>query len=327
MIVLMLLAVMVSIVATTSGYLFIEFDRMMNRAHYQKSYWYSIGAESLAKAIIKKSYRDSKTVNLSQPWAYSESVYFLDYGKIKGRMLDKQACFNLNALSIDRHKGNIVDKPYLVIIFQTLLKELDVDSYQAEVIADSVWEFLDKDSRVNSPTGVEDSQYKALFPAYVTPNNFIVDASELRSVYQVSGEIMEKIFFFVCALPSSDFRLNINTITTEQAKLLSAIFISQLTEFDAIDLIENRPINGWSSVNKFMSEIKVLSIDESVREQAKKYLGVDSAYFELDAEVLVEKSRIRIRSLLFSHNRDTVTVVRRRFGGISERVLNRSTGE
>ncbi|MGR5469707.1 type II secretion system minor pseudopilin GspK, partial [Vibrio astriarenae] len=46
--------------------------------------------------------------------------------------------------------------------------------------------------------------------------------------------------------------------------------------------------------------------------------------FELDAQVLVDESRVRIRSLLQSTNRETVTVVRRRFGGISERVSDRS---
>lgn len=61
------------------------------------------------------------------------------------------------------------------------------------------------------------------------------------------------------------------------------------------------------------------------QQKAKAYLTVDSAYFELDAEVLVEQSRVRIRTLFYSSNRETVTVVRRRFGGISERVSDRST--
>ncbi|MGL5110186.1 MAG: type II secretion system minor pseudopilin GspK, partial [Vibrio ordalii] len=52
--------------------------------------------------------------------------------------------------------------------------------------------------------------------------------------------------------------------------------------------------------------------------------AVDSAYFELDAQILVDDSRVRIRSLLFSDNRETATVIRRRFGGISERVSDRS---
>ena len=40
--------------------------------------------------------------------------------------------------------------------------------------------------------------------------------------------------------------------------------------------------------------------------------------------VLVDNSRVRLRSLLFSDDKKTATVVRRRFGGIGERVSNRS---
>ncbi|QSA19708.1 general secretion pathway protein GspK, partial [Vibrio furnissii] len=51
---------------------------------------------------------------------------------------------------------------------------------------------------------------------------------------------------------------------------------------------------------------------------------VDSQYFELDAQVKVDESRVRVRSLFFSSNKETATVIRRRFGGISERVSDRS---
>lgn len=67
-----------------------------------------------------------------------------------------------------------------------------------------------------------------------------------------------------------------------------------------------------------------MGVDESVREQARGYLSIDSHYFELDANIQVEQSRVRIRSLFFSSNLETATVIRRRFGGISERVSDRS---
>ncbi|WP_299687037.1 type II secretion system minor pseudopilin GspK [uncultured Vibrio sp.] len=323
-IILMLLAIMATIAGSMFERLFTQFKRVGNQLNYQQAYWYSIGVEALVQDGIRQSYKDSDTVNLSQPWALEEQVFPLDYGQVSGRIVDAQACFNLNALA-----GVAVDSgsqtPYLVSVWQTLLENQDVDSYQAEVIANSSWEFVDSDSRTTSSVGVEDSTYEAMKPAYLTANGLIADESELRAVYQVTGEVMNKVRPFVCALPSDDFRLNVNTLSELQAPLLEAMFAPDLSESDAQQLINQRPFDGWESVDTFMAESAIAGVNPEVSNKAKAYLTVDSAYFELDAEVLVEQSRVRIRTLFYSSNRETVTVVRRRFGGISERVSDRST--
>jgi len=324
-IVLLLLAIMVSIAATMSERMFTQFQRASHQVNYQQAYWYSLGAESLATVAIEQSYKDSDTINLSQVWALEEQTYPLDYGQLTGRIWDKQACFNLNVLgSVEGNlSGN--SKPYLMRVWQTLLEELEVDSYKAEVIADSTREYIDKDNQVQSVYGVEDSYYESMSPSYMTANSLISDSSELRAIQQVSGDVMLKVEPYVCALPYDDWRLNINTLQPEQAKLLVAMFSPSLSESNALAVLENRPFDGWNSVDAFLSEPQIAGAGESVIDQAKGYLTVDSQYFELDVQVLVEEARVRIRSLFYSDNRETATVVRRRFGGISERVSDRST--
>ena len=323
-VILMLLAIMATIAGSMSERLFTQFKRVGNQLNYQQAYWYSIGIEALAKVGIEQSYKDSDTINLSQPWALEEQVYPLDYGQVVGHIRDGQACLNLNALkSVASTTDNT--SPYLVSVWQTLLENLEVDSYQAEVIANSTWEFVDEDTRSVSSVGVEDSTYEAMKPSYLAANGLIADESELRAVYQVRGEVMDKVRPYVCALPSDDWRLNVNTLSVKQAPLLEAMFAPNLSESDAKALIENRPFDGWDSIDDFLAESNLSSVSADVTKKAKGYLAVDSSYFELDAEVLVEKSRVRIRTLFYSSNRETVTVVRRRFGGISERVSDRST--
>ncbi|EGR0265288.1 general secretion pathway protein GspK [Vibrio alginolyticus] len=323
-IVLMLLTIMATVAASMSERLFLQFQRGANQINYQQAYWYSLGVEALAKVGIEQSYKDTDTINMSQPWAIKEQVYPLDYGQAAGRIRDKQACFNLNVLSRVQPTGQQITRPYLVNVLQRLLEELDVEPYQAEIIADSTWEYIDADDSVRSTTGVEDSTYEAMKPSYLASNGWMADASELRAVYQVSGEIFQKLEPLVCALPSDDWRLNVNTIDVEQAPILVAMFSPNLSSSDAIQLIEKRPFDGWDSIDEFLAESEMAGLSEDVKKNAKGYLGVDSAFFELDAQVLVDESRVRIRSLLQSTNRETVTVVRRRFGGISERVSDRS---
>lgn len=126
---------------------------------------------------------------------------------------------------------------------------------------------------------------------------------------------MNKALPYVCALPTDQWRLNVNTLPAEQAALLAAMFSPTLSPESAKTLLEGRPFDGWASVDDFLAQSALTGVDNAVREEAKKYLSVDSHYFELDAQVLVDTSRVRIRSLFYSNDKKTATVIRRRFGG------------
>ncbi len=324
-VVLLILAVMVSIAATMTERLFVNYTRAENRISHQQAYWYSIGIEALAKYGIQQSYEDSDTINTSQPWALKEQVFPLDYGTASGKITDKQACFNINVLGKEKQQVNSTSKPYLVAVFQRMLEELEIENYQAEVITDSTWEFLDKNTTSSTNYGVEDSFYEALHPAYITPNGMISDSTELRAVHQMDSGVMEKIGPVVCALPWDDWRLNVNTINEAGSVILVAMFSPLLSASDASSLIENRPYDGWASVDDFLAERQIATIDATIKDKANGYLTTDSHYFELDAQVMVNESRVRIRSLLFSKDKKDVSVIRRRFGGVIERVSDRST--
>ncbi|RTZ14594.1 general secretion pathway protein GspK [Vibrio aquaticus] len=324
-IILLLLAVMVSIAATMADRLFSQFKRATNQINYQQAYWYTLGAEALAKVGIEQSFKDSETINLSQPWALEEQTYPLDFGTLTGRLVDKQACFNINALAGVEAVAGSNQEPYLVATFQHLLEELEVENYQAETIAHSLWEFVDSNNSVNSASGVEDGFYESMSPAYMTANSLLADASEMRAIQQVSGDVVNKVRPYICALPAADLRLNVNTIAPDQAALLVALFHPTLGLDKAKKVLENRPFDGWASVDDFLQEQQFSAITDEQKKQAKGYLSITTAYFELDAELLVGDSRMRVRSLLFSENKETATVIRRRFGGIGERVSDRST--
>lgn len=317
-VIMLILAVMVSIAATMSERLFLNFTRAENRLSHQQAYWYSIGVEALAIYGIKESYDDGDTINMGQPWALKEQVFPLDYGEASGKIRDKQACFNVNVFSTLKSENGTEVKPFLVNVFQSMLDELEVDNYQAEVIAESVWEYLDADDNTATSSGVEDSTYESLQPAYLAANSMLADSTELRAVYQLDQNVMNAIDSIVCAIPTNEFRLNVNTVDENGAVILSALFSPQLSVSDAKALIKNRPFDGWENVTDFLAESEIASFEQSVKDKVKGYLSVDSQYFELDAQVIVNESRVRIRSLLYSKDKKDVAVIRRRFGGISE---------
>ncbi|MGO1295686.1 MAG: type II secretion system minor pseudopilin GspK [Vibrio sp.] len=333
-VILLIVAIMVSLAATMSARMFTQFQRATHQINYQQAYWYSIGVEGLATSLLKQTRKkDSKTINLSQVWAIKDRTFPLDYGSVSGQIYDKQACFNLNVFSGLVSAPGVAVSPYPAQVFTNLLQYLNVESNKAGVITDSLWEFVDTNDTVNTTYGMEDSYYDSLSPAYLPPNGMMVDSSELRAVQGVSGKVMEQLKPYVCAIPTAEWKLNINTITQKQALLLVAMFSPNLTEADAKALIKNRPKKGWSSVADFMSEPQLARSSQSNRQSnapnaatnANQYLTVSSHYFELDAQVLVDKSRVRVRSLIHNEDKSNATVIRRRYGGISERIFDRST--
>lgn len=319
-VVLLLLSLMTLLAVQMSERLQFNFYRVENQIQNQQAYWYALGMEELGKIAIQQGIDDSDTVNLSQAWATQGQRYPLEGGEAIGDIVDRQACFNLNALSGLKPDAGSTKKPFLVGYLQSLLEEQDVDSYEAEVIADSSWEFVDSDDVVNSSFGAGDSTYEGFRPPYLPPQGLMADVSEFRAVNGVTAQIYNKLKPLLCAIPTTDMVLNVNTLYEHQAALLVGLFAPELSLSDAQKLIADRPYDGWQDVNDFVAEAAIARVGADVQKRAKDYLAVSSNYFQLDTEILVDRSRVRLVALLKRDGQEKVTVIRRRYGGISERI-------
>ncbi|WP_158262709.1 type II secretion system minor pseudopilin GspK [Photobacterium sanctipauli] len=324
-VVLLLLALMTLLAVQMSERLHLSFYRAENQLQNQQAFWFAQGMEELGKVAIKQGIDDSDTVNLSQAWATQGQRYPLDGGEAVGNILDRQACFNINALSGLQPLTDRTNKPYLVKVLQATLEEAGVESYDAEVVADSSWEYVDPDEAVHAPFGAGDSTYEGFRPPYLPPRDWMVDISELRAVNGVSADIFNRVKYLVCAIPTNTLAVNVNTLYEHQAALLVGLFTPRLSLSDAQRIINERPYDGWDSVDDFLAESALGGVDADVKEQAKAHLAVSSDYFQLDTEVLVDRSRVRLVSLLKRDGENKVTVVRRRYGGISERISDNQT--
>ncbi|KAE8176282.1 MULTISPECIES: type II secretion system minor pseudopilin GspK [Photobacterium] len=328
-VVLLLVALMSLLAVQMTERLQLNFHRVQNQVEHQQSYWYSLGIEALASQALKQSLKDSKTVNLTQAWAVGEQSYPLDSNAvISGNLTDKQTCFNLNAFKNIKAGAGSSKQPFLVTYLQNILTESGVDDYEAEVIADSSWEFVDDNTTVESAYGAEDSTYESFQPPYVTANDWLADGSEFRAINGVSDKIYQQVKGLICALPTDDMLLNVNTITEKNAVLLSALFAPSLSLQDAQKIIIERDKKHtvWDSVADFMKLVPqpptqdADSGKDKTTNTMEKYLTVTSHYFSLDAEIKVDRARVRAVALFNRDDKNKVTVVRRQYGGIRERI-------
>ncbi len=97
-------------------------------------------------------------------------------------------------------------------------------AYRAELIVESLWEFIDEDRSVQTRLGREDSEYLARSVPFYAANQPLTDISEIRVVQGMDAGLYQKLKPLVCALPMARQQININTLDVTQSVILEALF-------------------------------------------------------------------------------------------------------
>lgn len=310
--VLMILAIMVTIAATMTGRLTMSLKRTEGLIFSQKVYWYGQASAELGKKILDQNFSDSSVVSLDQLWAIPNMVFPLENGKIGGSMRDLRSCFNVNALQLPDQGGT---PAVPVRQFQNLLEALGVSEYGAQMIAESTRDWIDEDDSNDAALGAEDSFYQARGVPHLTANNLMTDISELRSIQGVGPKTYEKIVPYLCAVPSREQKINVNTVDIEQAEILYAVFKDELNISieNLQNLLQDRPISGWANVDEFfaMPIFQELIISAPLKTQ----LSVSSDFFQLNG-ITEFADRLLAIDLTFQVSAKIAKVIRYQSGGL-----------
>lgn len=222
-------------------------------------------------------------------------VFFpLPQGQIAVTLRDAQACFNLNALA----QPTTASRPLAVQQLIALISRLDVPAYRAELIAESLWEFIDEDRSVQTRLGREDSEYLARSVPFYAANQPLADISEMRVVQGMDAGLYQKLKPLVCALPMTRQQININTLDVTQSVILEALFDPWLSPVQARALLQQRPAKGWEDVDQFLAQPLLADVNERTKKQLKTVLSVDSNYFWLRSDITVNEIELTMNSLI-----------------------------
>ncbi|OBP13268.1 type II secretory pathway protein [Rheinheimera sp. SA_1] len=349
--VLMVVALVVVIAVSMSGRLQLQLQRQLNLQDRQQALWLALGAEEFSRNLLKRTAVGKDTVNLSQEWAAQGATFPVEQGSISGKITDLQSCFNLNSLqkaqepqqpgnnqdpnqdqeqgenqrqdqqagneSKDKTpqpnaKGGAPQTP-AQLSFQRLLEQSASElSMPAEYLVARLTDWLDADTALQSAGGAEENDYAALEFPYYTANSLMVSKSELRVLLDMTAADYALVAPLVCVIPQqSVLQLNVNTITEQQATLLSGL-ISGLSEDDAQALIAARPEKGYENLDQFFASSQLSGLQLS--DESKTLFSVTSSYFQAELTVQLADSSFKLTSVL-KVNDNQVQVVARRFGG------------
>jgi general secretion pathway protein K len=311
--VMLLMAVMVVVASQFTQRLQLDIARSINQAVAAKGYWYSLGAEAFLLEVLSQDLEDDETVHLDQYWATQNAVFPIEDeedGQIAVSIDDMQACFNLNSLAQpDSDSGDAV----VATIFEQLLVTLGVDSYLAEQITDATRDWVDEDT-VPRDNGAEDGVYEGMNEPYLPANSAMVDASEWRSVNGVSAAIYNAVRPYVCALPETDLEINVNTIRSDRATLLVALFPDELDLETAMEVIQDRPQDGYTSADELVSDSAFNGASLSDK-SLSSVVVVTSNYFRGNISVKLSDDEARMSVLIKRSGTNDLTVINRVIGG------------
>jgi len=315
-IVLFIVALAAILAVEMSANLMVQVQRSTNLQSQQQAKWYAYGAEELAiKGLIQSKKGDPEKTTLAQPWAKQGDVkYPVDNGTLSGQLTDLQACLNLNALGAEpdpnsTNKTNPAHKALFAILEN--IEDLPSDESE-EGMADSVFDWLDKNS-ITYRSGAEEGEYLSRQFPYMTANSLFASVSELRLIKGFNPLVMERVLPYVCVIPGSTLlSINVNTVTEEQALLLSGL-IDELSVSGAQAVIAARPENGFDNVEEFFESVKQQG-GKNIK-AVEKLFSLKSEYFKLQTQAKFVDLRFSMTTLLYASNGE-VTILARKFGGV-----------
>lgn len=349
--VLLVLALAVVVATKMNSSLIFQVQRTENINSNQQAYWYAMGAEAFAKTVLLLSFKnsdDKKVTHLGQIWASGENAFPVDLGEISGEITDAQACLNLNAIinnsqsesnsspnqgsgqtpnnntgqqssannsgnsgSTNANKIDNIPKASLIELITNL--EVDgISSFEAESMADSLYDWLDKDSVISGSGGAEDDDYAAKEYPYLAANSLLTSINELRLIEHFTPEVILTLKDYVCVLPNNAMhKININTLDEEDSKLLQAL-LGGIDENKAADILSERGEEGFKSIDDFyaLAAVKDIKNFDQLREQ----FVIDSEFFTLTTKTSFNESYFSMKSIMKINKDESITVIDRSIG-------------
>lgn len=315
-IVLFIVALAAILAVEMSANLMVQVQKTTSLQSQQQAKWYAYGAEELAiKVLIESKKSEPEKTTLAQPWSQQGNAqYPVENGKLSGQLIDLQACLNLNALAVepDLNSVNKTNPAHNALLI--MLKNLDdmPSEETEEAMADSVFDWLDEDS-ITYRSGAEDDEYLSRQFPYMAANHLFASVSELRLVKGFNPLMMEKMLPYVCVIPQSTvLSINVNTVTEEQALLLSGL-IDELSVSGAQAVIAARPETGFDNKEAFFEQ--VLQQGGKNIKAVEDLFSINSEYFKLQTQATFVDLRFSMTTVLHAKNGE-VTILARKFGGV-----------
>lgn len=295
--VLILVAVMSALAVSVLDDIRFGLRRTANAQAVDQARWHALGAETLAKDQIRRLAEADLGFIAGGGWNGRVFRFPIEGGTLQARLRDGSNCFNLNSLV--QGQGDLLQARGLgARQFVVLMTALGLPERQAELLAAAATDWIDAD-QMREAGGAEDEAYARGRRPYRTSGALFAEVSELRAVRGFAGDAYRRLRPHVCALPTTDLSpIDVNTLSPDQAVLLTMLTDGALPLDAARRVIERRPPGGWRDLSSFWGAeglAEVVPGDAVVNQVALR-----PRFFLLDTEVVYGDADV-VSSALFEN--------------------------
>jgi len=250
---------------------------------------YLDGAVSYGELLLARFAGDAgEGFTPAGPWDGEVRVFPLENGEMAARVRDRNNCININALHTPGGGGE-ADR-LAADRMRALLAALDVPPGEAETLIAQAVDWMDVD-RTPRPGGAEDETYLALSEPHRAANQPFTELAELRLLPVMTRVMYVRLAPHLCALPTSvQPPLNVNTLRTQEAVLITAITEGAVSVQAAQQALFRRPTTGFDSPEVFWADPVFAPIDAEARPYSA--IALRSEWFELQVSVRLGEARL-----------------------------------
>lgn len=291
--------------------------RSANLVQSEAELWYANGIESWVKGVLIRDYKlnGGQTVGLNGLWAQPVDFLPIDGGGIRGRMVDLQGRFNLNNLGVgpapNPNSPAATGSMLYIQQFDRLLDNLpNFDASKYHGLGYAIRDWIDADDQRSGTEGAEDQDYLSQDPPYRAANQPMRSVSELMLVRGMTRELYAALQPYVAVLPvgissgtptspaSTGTATSININTAPEPVLLS--LAPNVNRAAAEKFMAVRKTQPFTSSNAAATgEFAFIPPANGGASASQVTMGVNSSYFELQAEVSIGSGRLALYSVIY----------------------------
>ena len=305
-----------AIIASVSAGLFsmvsTNLENEKNMISEQQAILTTLSLESFTKKYLNNKENRNNIVLAANNFSQKSPINLpLERGNLEANIVDMGQCFNLNSLISISPTGEETANQENLEFFKNLMKSLFIQDQKIEEISPAVIDWLDKDFFPDSYLGVEDDYYRNEKPSRLTSNQFFFDITELRDVKGMTEEIFQKLKPYICAFNSVETKININSLNPFYPNILVALSSNTLSDLEARNILNSKPLGGYSSVSDFLNQQEIKTTFSS--KFSKSNLTLETKYFILNTNIKIDDKDFHLKSHIFMLN-ESPKVIRRKFG-------------
>lgn len=312
-VVLMILAIMAGLAAEMTLRFQIDLRRSGSGNQRLQQQWQLQLAEKRALKILKQDLVDnSKYTSLTQYWAQPQEIELDEKSRLNWQIYDGQACYNVNALA-NVPADSLEDSPFSAEIFKSLLQSYDVEPGKAEEIIDSIADYIDSDEKPRR-RGAENEFYRTRKPVSFSADRLLLSLSELKQIKGMTPALYEEMASQLCVLPTTDLKINVSTLTRQQAPLVSALYLGEISVSNVQRLFTDKANKEWSNSDALIKALdKTLPLTKEKKSKIKTVLTSHSNYFDLHSQINNDNQFLSMSThVYFSTKKNEFIVLSRR---------------